>query len=148
METSGLDNEPKDGVLQLFPDLVPPEALRDLDGFDYLWCIFFCHLNAMNMDSSSGVNTGWNAMVRPPRPRNAKKLGLFATRAPHRPNPLGLSALKILSVDAPARQIHVRGLDLLDGTPILDIKPYVRAYDAMPEARAGWLEALEEGSEK
>eukprot|EP00854_Cymbomonas_tetramitiformis_P020921 gene20921-25093_t len=63
METSGLDNEPKDGVLQLFPDLVPPEALRDLDGFDYLWCIFFCHLNAMNMDSSSGVNTGWNAMT-------------------------------------------------------------------------------------
>ena len=68
---------------------------------------------------------------------------LFATRAPHRPNQLGLSAVEITHVDHASGRIGVRGLDLLDGTPVLDLKPYVKYADSFPEARAGWIDALE-----
>jgi tRNA (Thr-GGU) A37 N-methylase len=67
---------------------------------------------------------------------------LFATRAPHRPNQLALSAVEITGVDLAAGRIHVKGLDLLDGTPVLDIKPYLPFCDSFPEARAGWIDEL------
>lgn len=103
-------------------------ALQDLEGFDYCWLITYFHLNK-----------GWNPKVKPPRGKHDAKLGLFATRSPHRPNPIGLSACKIHSVDHRQGVVRVAGLDLLDGTPVLDLKPYVPYADAFPHARAGWL---------
>ena len=106
-------------------------ALRDLDGFSHCWVIAYMHLN-----------TGWKPLVQPPRgPR--RRRGLFATRAPHRPCALSLSALEITAVDESAGRVSVRGLDLLDGTPVLDIKPYVPYADAFPHASAGWIDELE-----
>jgi tRNA-Thr(GGU) m(6)t(6)A37 methyltransferase TsaA len=106
------------------------EALCDLDGFTYIWVLSWLHLNR-----------GWSPLVTPPRGPKVKR-GLFATRAPHRPNSLGLSALRLLRVEG--RVLHVLGIDLLDGTPVLDIKPYVPYTDAFPDARAGWLDQLNE----
>jgi tRNA-Thr(GGU) m(6)t(6)A37 methyltransferase TsaA len=103
--------------------------LQDLGGFSHVWLLFACHLSR-----------GYNDLVTPPR--DTKKRGLFATRAPDRPNPIGLSAVRLLRVDK--RVLWVGAHDLLDGTPILDLKPYVAAYDAIPHARAGWVAALDE----
>lgn len=106
-------------------------ALHDLEGFEYIWVISYLHMNQ-----------GWAARVTPPRgPR--RKRGLFATRAPHRPNHLSLSACRLKSVDLQQLCLHVRGLDLLDGTPVLDVKPYVPYCDSFPQARAGWIDDLE-----
>ena len=114
--------------IELF-DECPPEALRDLAGFDYVWVFGWLHLN-----------DGWRPTVIPPRgPRVARSL--FATRAPHRPNPLSLSAARIVRVEA--RTLVLERLDLLDGTPVLDLKPYVPSVDAFPDARAGWVDGLE-----
>ncbi|HJL16864.1 MAG TPA: tRNA (N6-threonylcarbamoyladenosine(37)-N6)-methyltransferase TrmO [Sandaracinaceae bacterium LLY-WYZ-13_1] len=114
--------------VELFADAAPEASLRDLDGFDYVWVIAWLHLNE-----------GWRPTVVPPRgPRLAR--GLFATRAPHRPNPLALSSARILALE-PSAVVFER-LDLLDGTPVLDLKPYVPAADAHPNARAGWVDAI------
>lgn len=99
--------------------------LADLGGFSHVWLVFHCHLSR-----------GYNDVVTPPR--DTRKRGLFATRAPNRPNPIGLSAVRLLRIDK--RVLHVGRHDLLDGTPILDIKPYVAAYDAIADARAGWID--------
>ncbi|MBK9974875.1 MAG: tRNA (N6-threonylcarbamoyladenosine(37)-N6)-methyltransferase TrmO [Planctomycetes bacterium] len=112
--------------LELLPEFTP--ALKDLAGFEYIWALCWLHLNEH-----------WKPQVVPPRgPKVAR--GLFATRAPHRPNPIGLSALQVISVKG--RVIHVHGIDFLDGTPVLDIKPYVPYADAFPDARAGWLDEI------
>ncbi len=117
------------GTIELLAGHNFDQALRELASFERIWCVFIFHLNR-----------GWNPMVRPPRgPRH--KVGLFSTRAPHRPNPIGLSCLKLLRVEG--RVLHVHGLDILDGSPVLDIKPYVPYADAFPEARAGWLTGLD-----
>ena len=119
----------QEGEIVLAPD-VSTLALRGLAGFDYCWVICYMHLN-----------TGWRPLITPPRgPR--KKQGVFATRAPHRPNHVSLSALRVISVDEDEGRVRVRGLDLLDGTPVLDIKPYVRTYDSFPGAAAGWIDDL------
>lgn len=129
--TAGIEGEgPARATLELDPSFVPEAALRDLEGFEYVWVIAW-------LDRT----TSWNATVRPPRGPRVKR-GLFATRTPNRPNPVGLSALKIIAVRGHC--VEVEGLDLLDGTPILDIKPYVPYADAFPDARAGWLDALDE----
>lgn len=99
--------------------------LRDLGGFSHIWLLFHCHLSR-----------GYNDLVRPPRDHTLR--GLFATRAPDRPNPIGLSAVPLLRIDK--RVLAVGAHDLLDGTPILDIKPYVPAYDAIDAARTGWID--------
>jgi tRNA (adenine37-N6)-methyltransferase len=110
---------------------VPREALDDLEGIERIWVIAHLHLN-----------TGWNAKVLPPRgPR--QKRGLFATRSPHRPNSIGLSAVRLVGVDG--FTLHVEEIDLIDGTPILDVKPYVPYADAFPDARAGWIEQIPPG---
>ena len=72
--------------------------------------------------------------------RRQRKVGVLATRAPHRPNPIGLSAVRVVGVDCKQGRMMLRGVDLLDGTPVLDIKPYIPYADSFPNARAGWLD--------
>lgn len=102
--------------------------LRDLDGFSHIWVVFWCN-----------YARGWNDLVVPPR--DTQRRGLFATRAPHRPNPIGISVLALRSIER--RVLHVGPHDVLNGTPILDLKPYLPYCDAVPQARAGWVDALE-----
>ena len=103
------------GTVVLEPAFRAPEALRGLEGFDFLWLIWGFHLNKENV--------GEGLTVRPPRLGGNERVGVFASRSPYRPNPLGLSSVRIESVDAEAGVIHVLGADLADGTPIYDIKP-------------------------
>jgi tRNA-Thr(GGU) m(6)t(6)A37 methyltransferase TsaA len=121
------------GVIEVAPAY--REALADLEGFGRLWLIFLFHRSG-----------GWGPKVRPPR--GGPKRGLFATRAPDRPSPLGLTTVALESVDLATGEVRVRGLDLLDETPILDIKPYLPRFDAWPDAGHGWIEPfLEAGIE-
>lgn len=106
----------------------PLAALKDLSGFQRIWLVFVFHRSE-----------GWKAQVKPPR--GGAKRGVLATRSPHRPNAIGLSAVELIAIDD--RGLRVRGLDLLDGTPILDIKPYVPYADAFPDSVAGWIDALD-----
>lgn len=119
---------PAEATLTLEPWL-DEDAVRDLSGFDRLWLIFV-------FDQSEG----WKATVKPPR--GGPKRGVLATRAPHRPNAIGISAVELVAVEG--RCLRLRGVDLLDGTPVLDVKPYVPWADAFPDARAGWIDALDE----
>lgn len=105
------------------------EYLRGLEGFGMVWLIWGF--------SASGPSR--SATVRPPRLGGNERLGVWATRSPFRPNPIGLSAVKILSVDAAQGEIHVGGADLMDGTPIYDVKPYVPYADAFPDAASGFV---------
>ena len=116
------------GIIELYPDRNFDHALEDISGWERLWVIFWFHLNA-----------GWRPKVLPPRSAGGRK-GVFATRSPHRPNPLGLSVLRLDRVEG--LKLFVRDVDLLDGTPVLDIKPYVAYSDAFPEAQSGWLEQV------
>lgn len=119
---------PADATLELLPEF-PETMLRDLEGFERVWLIFHFHLSE-----------GWAPTVQPPRgPR--RKRGVLATRSPHRPNPLGLSCVELVAVEG--RVLTLRGVDLLDGTPVLDLKPYVPYADAFPEARAGWIDEVD-----
>ena len=111
-----------------FVEGFPDTAFRDLAGFERIWLVFAFHRSE-----------GWKSEVRPPR--GGGKRSVLATRSPHRPNAIGLSAVELIAVEADA--LRVRGMDLLDGTPILDIKPYVPYADAFPTARAGWIDALD-----
>ncbi len=106
----------------------PAAAFRDLAGFERIWLVFVFHRSE-----------GWKAEVRPPR--GGVKRSVLATRSPHRPNPIGLSAVELVEVGI--GQLRVRGIDLLDGTPILDIKPYVPYADAFPTSRAGWIDTID-----
>lgn len=116
-------------TIELLPGFGYEHALEGLDAWQYAWLLFVFHRNVE-------AGRGWRAKVLPPR--SEAKLGVFATRSPHRPNPIGLSAVEIVGVEG--RTVHVRNVDLLDGTPVLDLKPYVAYADALPGARAGWLE--------
>lgn len=105
-------------------------ALRDLDGFERIWLVFA-------FDRNGGT---WRPTAHPPVTAPGKaRVGVFASRAPYRPNPIGLSCVRLLGVKG--RVLAVDEADLLEGTPILDIKPYIPAADAFPSARAGWVEA-------
>ena len=114
------------GVIELFEGRNLEHAIEDLAGWERIWVIFWFDRNP-----------GWRPKVLPPRSTTGRK-GVLATRAPHRPNPLGLSVLRLERVDG--LQLHVRDVDLLDGTPVLDIKPYVPYTDAFPESGSGWLD--------
>jgi tRNA (adenine37-N6)-methyltransferase len=117
------------GRIELVPGCDFEHALEGLEGWEWVWVIFVFHKNVEQ-------ERGWKPKVLPPR--SETKQGVFATRSPHRPNPIGMSALRLDRVEG--RVLHVRGIDLLDGTPVLDIKPYVAYADSHPDARAGWLE--------
>jgi tRNA-Thr(GGU) m(6)t(6)A37 methyltransferase TsaA len=116
------------GRIELVSGLSLEDAIEDLAGWDYLWVIFW-------FDRAEG----WRPKVQPPR--SERKRGVLATRAPHRPNPIGLSVMKIVSVSGLV--IEVEDVDVVDGTPVLDLKPYVPWTDAIPSARTGWLEPPE-----
>ena len=116
------------GTIELFPQRNFEHALEDLAGWERLWVVFWFHLNP-----------GWRPKVRPPRSSSGRK-GVFATRSPHRPNPLGLSVVRLERVDG--LTLHILDVDMVDGTPVLDIKPYVPYTDAWPTARSGWLDDL------
>ena len=115
------------------------DALRGIEGFSHLWLIW---------EFSENKRTGWSPTVRPPRLGGNRRVGVFATRSPFRPNPLGLSCVKLERVelsgpDGPA--LWVSGADLVDGTPILDIKPYLPYADCRPEAVGGFAGEAPEG---
>ena len=107
------------------------ETLRGLEGFDYIWLIW---------EFSANSDRKWSPTVRPPRLGGNKAMGVFATRSPFRPNFLGLSSVKVESVDLERMVICVSGADLMDGTPIYDIKPYVTYTDSHPGARSGFVD--------
>jgi tRNA-Thr(GGU) m(6)t(6)A37 methyltransferase TsaA len=120
------------GVLKLKPDPTFRVALNHLDEFTHLWVVFVFHQVAEN---------DWRPTIRPPRVDAPRKVGVFASRSPHRPNPIGISAVKLERIDLEAPggiEIHLSGVDLLDGTPVLDIKPYLPYADIIPEAASGW----------
>jgi tRNA-Thr(GGU) m(6)t(6)A37 methyltransferase TsaA len=115
------------GRIELFRGHNFEHALEDLQGFSHLWLIFLFDRNS-----------GWRPKVLPPRSR--RRRGVFSTRSPHRPNPIGLSLVELERVDG--LTLHVRNVDMLDGSPLLDIKPYVPYADYAPNALTGWLAPL------
>lgn len=114
------------------PEFRRDEALRGLEGFSHIWLIW---------QFSENLRDGWSPTVRPPRLGGNRRLGVFATRSPFRPNALGLSCVKLEGIERSeehAAALRVTGADLMDGTPIFDIKPYIPYADCVPEARAGF----------
>ena len=117
-----------------------PDALRGLDGFSHLWLIWEFSANRRPAGD-------WQPTVRPPRLGGNTHMGVFATRSPFRPNPLGLSCVRLSSVEFDTPEgpvINVTGADLMDGTPIYDIKPYIKYADSRPEAVCGYVEELQD----
>jgi len=119
------------GRLVLHPPYDREEALQGLDGFSHLWIIFVFH---------DCIGAGWRPTVRPPRLGGRGKVGVFASRAPYRPNPIGISSVRFagLARDHDGLTLRLAGIDLLDGTPVLDIKPYVPYADSHPGADHGF----------
>jgi len=114
-----------EGSIELFPTNGVEHALEDLASFRFIWVLFWFH-----------KNQSFKPKVLPPR--SQQRRGVFATRSPYRPNPIGLSALELLAVEG--RVLRVRNLDILDGTPVLDVKPYIPYTDSIGLANSGWLE--------
>ena len=112
--------------IELLPGRNFEHALEDLAGWELIWVIFWFHLN-----------TGWRPKVLPPRSTTGRK-GVFSTRSPHRPNPIGMSVVRLERVEG--LNLYIRDTDMLDGTPVLDIKPYIAYTDAHPDAGTGWLQ--------
>lgn len=123
------------GTIVFEPEYRNPDALRGLEGFSHLWLIW---------EFSANRSQGWQPTVRPPRLGGNERMGVFATRSPFRPNALGLSCVEMDHIDMDGPVIYVKGADLMDGTPIYDIKPYIRYADARPHAKCGYVDELEE----
>lgn len=124
-----------EGTIVLEPQFRNPDSVRGLDEFDYIWLIW---------EFSANKHAATSPTVRPPRLGGNTRIGVFATRSPYRHNRLGLSAVKLTKVELDTPQgpvIHVAGADLMDGTPIYDIKPYIAYADAHPEARCGFVDS-------
>ncbi len=126
------------GKIVFLPEYRKSEALRGLEGFSHLWVIF---------DFSKAHRDTWSPTVRPPRLGGNKRIGVFASRSPFRPNPLGLSCVKLVEIRHTPDEgdvLIVSGADLLDGTPIYDIKPYLPFADSHPEAMGGYADAQQD----
>lgn len=120
------------------PEFRNPDTLRGIDGFSHLWLIW---------QFSEAVRDHWSPTVRPPRLGGNTRMGVFATRSPFRPNNLGLSCVKLLGIEQTAENgtvLHVAGADLMDGTPIFDIKPYIPYSDSYPDALGGFTDTAGE----
>lgn len=129
---AGLVTEAK-AQLELLSPYNDPSIIKGLETFSHLWVLFVFH---------APKHEHWNPTVRPPRLGGNKRLGVFATRSPFRPNPIGMSVVKLEKIERSKGKIliHISGADLLEGTPILDIKPYIKANDIISKAQDGWLE--------
>lgn len=138
------------GVIVLNPDPDLETAIQGLESFSHLWILFLFHEHG---------GKKWKPSIRPPRLGGHRKVGVLASRSPHRPNPIGMSAVKISKIEKvealvpdhkesrkghKAHQIHitVEGIDLIDGTPVIDIKPYIPYADAIAEAHPGWADEM------
>lgn len=130
-QASAIDSD-EAAILELDPTVIPPAALSDLAGFERVWVVSWLHRGGT-----------WSPQVTPPRGARVRR-SLFATRSPDRPNPIGLSVVRLVRVQGCC--LYVNGIDLLDGTPILDVKPYVPYADAFPHAKAGWVDEVEADS--
>ena len=122
------------GRIVFEPSFRNPDALREIEGFSHLWLIF---------DFSQSHRDGWSATVRPPRLGGNRRIGVFASRSPFRPNPLGLSCVRLERIEETddGMELIVSGVDLLDGTPIYDIKPYIPYADCITQASGGYTES-------
>ncbi len=117
--------------IEVLPPYNRPEAFRAIEDFSHLWVSFIFHRH---------LGEDWHPTVRPPRLGGNERVGVFASRSTYRPNPLGLSVVRLerLEIEGEKVTLHVSGVDLLDGTPVVDIKPYVPYVDAIPDARGGF----------
>ena len=121
-----------EGVVVMEPEYRKREAFKGLEAFSHLWLLW---------EFSESIRPQWSPTVRPPRLGGNTRMGVFATRSPFRPNPIGLSSVELVKVDYEASEaplLHVRGADLMNGTPIYDIKPYLPFTDSHPEASSGF----------
>ena len=126
--------EELEGEIVFEPSFRNPDFLRGLDEFDYIWLLW---------EFSANKHTTKNAMVRPPILGGNERVGVFATRSPFRPNNIGLSSVRLIKIEWESNQgpiIKVKGADLMDGTPIFDIKPYVKYADCHEDARSGFVD--------
>ncbi len=124
------------GVIEFEKPFRDPAAVRGLEGFSHIWLLW---------EFSENADAGWSPTVRPPRLGGNMRMGVFATRSPFRPNPIGLSCVKLEKIDFDcenAPRLIVRGADMVDGTPIYDIKPYLPHADCIPEATGGFAAPL------
>ncbi len=124
------------GEIVFEPEYRVPDAVRGIDGYSHLWLLWMF---------SESVTDKWSPTVRPPRLGGNVRMGVFATRSPFRPNPIGLSSVELERVEYTADRepvLIVRGADLMDGTPIFDIKPYIAYADAHPEAKGGFTDSV------
>lgn len=121
------------GSIEIFPAWSRAEAFRELETFSHVWVMFVFH---------QAMRDNWKPMVRPPRLGGNERVGVFASRSMFRPNPIGLSVVELKAVRQQDGQIYldIIGGDFLDGTPVLDIKPYLPYVDALPAARGGYAE--------
>lgn len=119
------------GEILFQPPYNQPNAVRGLEGFSHIWVLFVFH---------ESIRQQWKATVRPPRLGGDKRVGVFASRSPFRPNPIGLSVVKLQEVICHNAKVALRveGLDILDGTPVLDVKPYIPYADSIPDAKGGF----------
>lgn len=123
--------EAETAKLELLPPYDRPETVKGLEGFSHIWVSFIFH----------GVEAGkWSPTVRPPRLGGNERVGVFASRSTHRPNPIGLSVVPLSRIEINNNKavIYLAGADLLDGTPVIDIKPYIPYVDSVPKADAGF----------
>ena len=129
---SGLVQELRSTIV-FEPEFRNPDTLRGIEGYSHLWLIW---------QFSEAVRSDWSPTVRPPRLGGNTRMGVFATRSPFRPNSLGLSSVRLLGVEETKEGtvLHVAGADLMDGTPIFDIKPYVPYSDCHTDARGGFTD--------
>ncbi len=125
----GILNSDELSLINLIPHRNYEQALKDIEGFTKIWVIYLFHLNST-----------WKPLVTPPR-HNGKKVGVFASRSPHRPNNIGLSCVTLVRVEG--LKIYISNSDILDGSPVLDIKPYLPYSDSFPDSQTGWVKTAE-----
>ncbi len=133
---SGLSDSSEEAVIIFEPEYRDKNALRGIEEYSHLWLIW---------QFSEVKDTNWHPTVRPPRLGGNTRMGVFATRSPYRPNPIGLSSVKLLGVEKTENDgcvLRVSGSDLMDGTPIIDVKPYLSFTDSHPDAKNGFADGV------
>jgi tRNA-Thr(GGU) m(6)t(6)A37 methyltransferase TsaA len=122
-----------EGVIELYPQFAGADAVRGLEQFSHLWVLFAFHQTAAQ---------GWKPLVRPPRLGGNQSIGVYASRSMFRPNPIGLSVVRLQSVEVKGDSVrlHISGQDLINGTPVLDLKPYIRYSDLIADAKSGYAD--------